>query len=210
MSALIAALEWRYATQKFDPTKKITPAERSILLESARLAPSSFGLQPWKCIVVQNPETRQAIRQAAWGQAQITEASDLFVFCTKTTLDAAYIDHFVELTAEIQGRPVTEFTKLQQTIRGVIASRSASELFIWNSRQTYIAVGMLLAAAASHRIDVSPMEGFKIPEVDAILGLSTEHLTASVLCAVGHRLPTDPAALVKKVRFPFNELITYR
>jgi nitroreductase len=210
MSQALQALTWRYATQKFDPAKKLTAEQLSTLLESARLAPSSFGLQPWKFVVVQNPELRQKISAAAWNQAQVTEASDLIVLCAKTTLDETYVDRYMKLIADTRGISAENLGGLKAMIMGSVARRSPSEVTDWNKRQTYIALGTLLTAAALHGIDASPMEGFDPQQVDDILGLAQEGFTSAALCAVGFRNAHDPAAEHKKARFPLNEIVSYR
>lgn len=210
MHSIIDALSWRYATQQFDPSKKLAAADRELLLEATRLAPSSFGLQPWKLVVVQTPELREQIRAAAWNQAQVTDASDLIVLCTRTTLDEAYVDHYLELIATTRGLSIDKLDGLKKSILGSTAKRSANEVIEWNKRQTYIALGVLVTTAALHSIDASPMEGFDAQQVDGILGLTAENYTATALCALGYRHTSDPAAAQKKVRFPTNEIVAIK
>lgn len=210
MSQTIQALSWRYATKKFDSSKKLTAEQLSLLLESARLAPSSFGLQPWKFVVVQSPELRQKISVAAFGQPQVTEASDLIVLCSKVTLDEAYVDRYIKLVADTRGMTVETLNGLRAAILGSVAGRSADGVVEWNKRQTYIALGTLLTTAALHGIDASPMEGFNPTQVDEILGLAAEGFTSVALCAVGFRSADDKMAGQKKVRLPAETVISYR
>jgi nitroreductase len=210
MHSIIDALSWRYATQQFDPSKKLAAADRELLLEATRLAPSSFGLQPWKLVVVETPKLREQIRAAAWNQAQVTDASDVIVLCTRTTLDEAYVDHYLELIATTRSLTIDKLDGLKKMILGSVAHRSKHEVIEWNKRQTYIALGVLLSTAALHIIDASPMEGFDPLKVDEILGLTAEGYTATVLCALGYRHTNDPAATQKKVRLPIKEIIAIK
>lgn len=207
MSDVLKALSWRYATHKFDMTKKLSSEELSGLLEAARLAPSSFGLQPWKFVVVQNPELRKRLSAAAFNQPQVLEASDIIVLCSKTTLDETYVDRYAQLIAQTRNIPVEGLSGMKKMILGTVGSRTEQEIIDWNKRQTYIALGTLLMTAALQHIDASPMEGFNPVQVDEILGLPAKGFTAAVLCAVGHRSPEDPGATNAKVRFPANEVI---
>lgn len=210
MSDVLKALFWRYATQRFDPAKKLTTEELTTLLESARLAPSTFGLQPWKFIVVKNLELRARISAAAFNQPQVIEASDLIVFCSQTTVSEVSIDEYIQLIATTRNLTTDAFAGLKKTILGLTTQRSEKEIIEWNKHQTYIALGVFLTTAALHRIDASPMEGFNAALVDDILGLKNEGYTSTILCAVGFRSTEDPVADYKKVRFPFEKIISYR
>lgn len=200
MSNTLENLMWRYATKKYDTTKKLTDEQRHLIMEALRLAPSSFGLQPWKFVHVTNPETREKLKAAAWGQPQITDASDFFVLCSKTVLDDAYVEKYMESIATTRGITTESLAPFEQMVKGSIMARSE---FVaeWNARQVYIPLGFALATAAEHHIDTSPMEGFDAKQFDEILGLTEQGLASRVLLAVGFRAEDDDAQHYKKARF---------
>ncbi len=207
MQNILDALQWRYATKKFDPEKKLTDGQRHMLEEALRLSPSSFGLQPWKFIVVSDPEIRAKLREAAWDQPQITDASHLFVLAVKKNIDAAAVNAFVTSTAQIRNVAPETLSGLSDKSIGARTPDNARE---WASRQVYIALGILLAAAAGEGIDACPMEGFDPKRFDAILGLEALGVESRVLAAVGFRASDDPAAKIVKSRFAKDEVIVER
>lgn len=211
MSALIDAFSWRYATKKFDASKKISESDLADLTEAMRLAPSSYGIQPWKFIIVTDPAIRTALQAASWNQSQVTEASHLIVLCAKKTLTEADIDHMIEVTAQTHGMPTVEpLAAYKGMMMGSLKGKSPEELTIWNQKQVYIALGFLMAAAAEKKIDSCPMEGFDSAKYDEILGLSALGLTSTVVCPVGYRSSDDKNAAGKKVRFSTDEVIIKR
>jgi nitroreductase len=206
MSSYIDNLQWRYATKKFDPTKKLTQEQLDLLMSATRLSASSYGLQPYKVAVVTNPEMRKKIQEHAWGQSQIADASHLFIFCPYRTMDEAYVDHFVELVAKERGMTVESLKDYREMMVGSMKGRSPEQLAAWMKCQAYIAVGFLLSAAAENQIDACPMEGFDPTHVDVDLGIVEENLTSAVIVATGFRAADDATASYKKVRFPNEEL----
>lgn len=207
MTDLIKALNWRYATKKFDTSKKVSEADLNELLEAARLAPSSYGLQPWTFVVITNPELRKKLREHAWNQPQITDASHLIVLATRTDVDEEYVKHYVEEIARQRNVPVESLKAAQDMMTGDVKSRSKDAVVDWSKHQTYIALGFLLFAAAQKRIDACPMEGFDPAKFNEVLGLKERHLTATVLCAIGYRAGDDKAAQNVKVRFPKPDVV---
>lgn len=206
MTSIIKALEWRYATKKFDSTKKIPEAEIEELLEIARLAPSSYGLQPWKFVLVKNPAIRHKLRLASWNQAQVTDASHFIVLCARTDADPQFVKKYIKSIADTRQTQVESLKGFEEMINGSVATRSSEQLVDWNKRQVYIALGMLLEAAALKGIDTCPMEGFDSMQYDEILGLKDHNVTATVLLALGYR-GEDPTAKNAKVRFAKNEVV---
>jgi nitroreductase len=214
MKNIIESLEGRYATKKFDTTKKLTPTQLDMLLTAARLSPSSFGLQPWKFVVVTDTAVRAKLREAAWGQSQITDASALIVFCVRKNIDDALVDSYMQSIASTRNVPLDSLKGFADTIKGSIKSRgtpgteaakeSARE---WSTRQVYIALGVLLTTAAYLDIDACPMEGFDPQKFDDILGLAALGLESRVLAAVGFRSADDKSASMKKVRFLKEEVV---
>lgn len=205
--SIVEKLNWRYAVKKYDAEKKISDADWQILEESLMLAPSSYGIQPYKFIVITDPETRERLRPASYGQGQITDASHLVVFAYKKTLTADDIDRFVELIAATRGQDRASLLDYEAVMNGA-AKRAVAGGYIetWNSRQAYLALGFLLETAALLDIDATPMEGFDAEQFNEILGLTD--YSAVVVAAVGYRdAANDWLASLPKVRKPIEELI---
>lgn len=197
---ILDALHWRAAVQSFDPTKKISPTDLETILESGRLAPSSFGLEAWKFIVVENQALRQAIQEASYGQPRVTEASHLIVIARRTDVRQSIAAERIDRTAKIQGQPVESLTGFRQMLDGVIASKDDASLDRWIACQTYIPLGIMMETASLLGIDNAAMEGFDPQAVDTILGLGDQHLTATTLLALGYRSPADEWTKRPKVR----------
>ncbi len=204
----ITALNWRYATKEFDQTKKLSKEQFDMVTEALRLSASSYGLQPWKFIVVNTPALRAQIREAAWGQAQITDASHLIVLTVVQNVVDAYVDRYVQSVAHTRGMTVDMLTGYADMMKGAIAGKGgADRVKDWSSRQVYIALGTALTALAVEGIDACPMEGFDPVKVDAILGLGKLGLESRALLAVGFRSAGDKTAAYKKARFAKEEVV---
>lgn len=204
---LLTTLNWRYATKQFDADKKIDEDTMRTLTEALRLSPSSFGLQPWKFIVISNSELKAALRPHSWDQAQITDCSHLVVLCTKKSLTPEYVEHYIETIAQTRKVATTNLEDYKQMMLGSIAQRNVQE---WNTKQVYISNGFLLLAAAELGIDACPMEGFAANEYDEVLGLTGTDFTSSVVTALGYRSSADSYAMLPKVRFSAKEVIEIR
>jgi len=201
------ALQRRYATKKFDPARRI-PAEAWELLEQTLiLTPSSFGLQPWQFLIVENPAVREELRAVSWGQSQITDASHLVVFTARTTLDEEDVSRWIDRVAEVQATPLEALAPLQSIIKGFIHPMSPEARQAWNIRQVYIALGQFMAAAAVLGIDTCPLEGIDPAGYDRVLGLENTGYATAVGCAVGYRAEDDRYANLPKVRYPHERLI---
>ncbi len=203
---LVESLKWRYATKKFESSKKISKENLEYLKEAVSLIPSSYGLQPYKVLVIENPAIRGKLREAAWGQPQLTEASQIFLFCNYTAMEPEKIDEFLKMGAAINNYDAASTKEYGDMMKGQMASMTSEQIINWTSKQTYIALGSLLAAASELRIDSCPMEGFDKAKFDEILGLKAKGLTASVIGAVGYRSAEDIHQFQKKVRKPISEL----
>jgi nitroreductase len=203
---LVSQLEWRYATKRFDPTKKI-PQEIWSTLECALvLSPSSYGLQPWKFVVASDPSLRTRLRAAAWNQPQVEEASHFVVFAARRQMTAADIDRHVDRIVAVRGVPRASLDPLREKLMTNVVARSTSGE--WAARQTYLALGTLLTSAALLQIDACPMEGLAPDQFDEILGL-TDHRTLAA-CALGYRHPEDKNAKLAKVRFAPEDVFIRR
>lgn len=207
MKNILDAMKWRYSVNKFDATKILTNEQINGLLEAMVLAPSSYGLQPWKFIVVTNPEVRAKLQGAGYGQAKIVDASHLIVLAVNKNINDELTDTYIKSVAETRGMAVEDLKDYADMIKGAISRMSDVERVEWATRQAYIALGVLIASAAVEGIDVGPMEGFDTRKFDEILGLDEMGLVSKVAAAVGFRSLEDPAAQYKKVRFPANQVV---
>ncbi len=206
---LMQALNWRYATKTFDASKKVSDDVFANLMEAARLAPSSYGLELWKFVVVDNAELRAKIREVAWNQGQVTDASHLVVLCRQATATADDVEKFVKYTAEVRGMDVSALDGYKQMMLGAVAGMDEDKKANWMGKQVYLALGFLLAAAAEAGVDACPMEGFDPTKVDEILGLDKMGLKSVVLCPVGYRSAEDKYGMAKKVRKPASEVVVH-
>lgn len=209
-TTLIDALNWRYATKSFDASRKIPADTLDALLDSLVLAPSSFGLQPWKFIVVEDPELRSRLRAESWNQTQLTDASQIIVFTARETLDAGDIDEHLAHTATVRGIDTATLEPLRQMMTGFTAGRPDEDLFGWNSRQVYIALGQLMTSAALLEIDSCPLEGLSAAAYDEILGLTGTGYRTVCACAIGYRAEDDKYAVTPKVRYPRERVVEVR
>ena len=206
---LLASLRWRYATKQFDVSRKIPAETWAALEESLVLTPSSFGLQPWKFLIVETPAVRAKLLPDSWNQAQVTEASHFVVLTARTDLTTADIDAWVTRLSEIQGRPADALAPMKGMIVGFAETMSEEERHAWNVRQVYIALGQLMASAAALGIDACPMEGISKSAYDRILGLENSGYATVVACALGYRADTDKYATAPKARFDASRVIQH-
>lgn len=207
--ALLAALNWRYAVKKFDPAKKVPDATWRALEQSLVLSPSSFGLQPWRFVVVSDPTLREQLVAASWNQTQIKDASHLVVFAIKKGLNAADVDRFIARTAEVRSAPAASLDGYAQMIKGFV-TKPGFDVDSWSARQLYIAVGQFLAACAVVGVDACPMEGISPPDYNRILGLDALGLSTFCAVPVGYRAADDKYAALPKVRFVAEDMILRR
>jgi nitroreductase len=209
-SELTHALQWRYATKAFD-AKKIIPSETiDALIDAARLSPSSFGLQPWKFIIVETKELREQLRAQSWNQPQVTDASHLIVLAAKESITQADIQEWINCLAITQQTPIDQLAPLQGMIQQFTAAMSAEEIAQWNTRQVYIALGQLMTAAAVIGVDTCPLEGISATSYDQILGLEGSGYRTRVACALGYRSELDKYASAPKARFAAEKIIQRR
>jgi nitroreductase len=205
---VIAQLQWRYAVKKFDPTQKIAPDVWNVLEQSLVLSPSSFGLQPWKFFVVDNPELRQQLLEHSWNQPQVTEASHLVVLAIKKEMTDADVDRYVQDMSNTRNVPIDGLAGLTKMIKGFMANPNKGFTTAeWATRQVYIAIGQFMASAAMLGVDTCPMEGFNPAKYDEILGLSAMGYASVLVCPAGYRAADDKYAVMPKVRFPQSEMV---
>lgn len=203
---LLDALHWRYATKKMNG-QKVEESVVNEIIEAIRLTPSSFGLQPYSLFVITDPELKKQLLAASWNQSQIVDCSHLLVFANWTTVTTEQIEGFIADVAEQRNIPIESLNDYKKMVVNTVSSKSKEELSVWTSKQTYIALGFGLIAAAIAGIDSTPMEGFMPSKYNEILQLTDKGLNASVILPIGFRDENDKYALVQKVRRPSKHFI---
>ncbi len=208
MSNFLEHQNWRYATKKFDPTKKITTSNLDFLKAAMQLSASSYGLQPYQILIVEDPAVRQQLLAAAYGQSQITDAACIIVFANKTNLNQNDVDQYLQNMSVVRNIALEKLQDYGNFMKAAIQRQSPEESEIWTAKQAYIALANLLHAAAELKIDVTPMEGFDATQFNEILNLTSQNLNATVIAAIGYRHTEDHTQHLAKVRKPTNELFT--
>tara|TARA_B100000949_G_C14256245_1_gene440599 strand:+ start:220 stop:852 length:633 start_codon:yes stop_codon:yes gene_type:complete len=205
---LLDKLNWRYATKAMNG-KTVDEDKIDRILEAARLAPTSSGLQPFEIIVITNNDIKGQIKPVAWDQSVITDSSHLLVFAAWDTYTAERINQVFDMTNSVRGYENEGFENYRQMLLNTYPQKDAEENFIHASKQAYIAFGLAVAAAAYEGVDASPMEGFDPDAVDKILGLREKGLRSAVLLPLGYRdEDNDWLANQVKVRKPKEQLVT--
>lgn len=209
--SLLSALRWRYATKKFDATRTIPSETWSTLEQAMILSPSSFGLQPWKFIVITDPALKAQLVPASWGQSQPKDCSHLVVFTVRKGLNHEDVDRYLQCSSAITGRPLEALAGYRSVVTGYVDHATAKgTLDDWSTRQVYIALGQFMASAALIGVDTCPLEGIDPAKYDEILGLKDSGHATVVGCAAGYRSPEDGYGRAPKVRFAASELIVRR
>ena len=207
---LFEKLNWRYATKKMNPEKKVSDDKVERIIEAARLAPTSSGLQPFEIIVVTDPDVRAKIRAAAWDQAQITDGSHLLVFAAWDNYTEDRINAMFDHVNEERGGTNEGWEAYRQKLLAGYVPRDAEVNYQHAARQAYIGMGLALTAAAFEAVDSTPMEGFDPDQVDEILGLRARGLRSVTLMPLGYRdAENDWLANLKKVRRPKEEFVSF-
>ncbi|NDP19732.1 MAG: NAD(P)H-dependent oxidoreductase [Paludibacter sp.] len=206
---LIEKLNWRYATKRMNGTK--VPQEKvEKILEAVRLAPTSFGLQPFKVIVVEDAALRERIYNEACKQPQIKEASHVLLFAASKNIDEQQVNDYIQLIATTRGIKVESLNDFKAMFGGVI-SGSEERNFAWTARQAYIAFGVGIVAAAMEDVDATPMEGFNAEAMDKVLGLTDKNLSVVNILALGYRDElNDQLSKTPKVRKSKELLFDFR
>lgn len=202
---LIENLKWRYATKKYDTTKKVSEDDLQQIKEAIRLSPSSYGLQAFKILDIKDKDIREKLKLASYWQPQITEASHLLVFCGYADVNDGHIDEYLNLKADTQGFDVELLKEFRNFMKVFIEGRKSGKQ-VWTAKQTYIALSNAIAACAELKIDSTPMEGFEAEKYNEILGLSSKGLKADVLLAIGYRSDEDKTKYDVKIRKPMESL----
>ena len=208
---LLTQLQWRYATKKFDPAKSISAADWSTLEQALILAPTSYGMQPYKFLTLTDPALRAQLVPFSWGQTQPVDCSHYVVFAARAQNTEADVDHYIARMAAVRGTTPEALAGFKKVLMGDVVNGARGQMALeWAARQAYIALGTFMTAAALIGIDTCPMEGFEPPKYDEILGLPAQGFRAVVACAAGYRSAEDKYAALNKVRLPETELLDRR
>ena len=206
MSTYNQNLKWRYATKKFDPTKKIAEQDIELLKEAIQLSASSYGLQPYKVLIISDPEIKAKLKVTANGQAQLEDASHVVVFANLSDLSEKHVASYIDNISRTRGLEIQQLEGFSSLMNSVVGGLSEDAREVWAAKQTYIALGNLLSAAADLKIDSCPMEGFDADKFAEILNLKQLNLTPSVIAPIGYRSTEDTTQHYGKVRKPEEEL----
>lgn len=209
MSNYLESLNWRYATKKFDSQKQISEEDLNTLLEAIRLSPSSYGLQPYHIYIIKDMDLREKLKAASWGQSQITDASHLIVFANNTSFDTDLIDNYLTNVSETRDIELNNLQPYGDFMKSKLIDLPDNIKETWTARQTYLALGNLLSAAADLKIDTCPMEGFEAETYNELLGIKDKGLNTSVVAAIGYRSEEDDTQHYKKVRQSKELLFTH-
>ena len=207
-AALLSQLRWRYATKKFDPARQIPEQDWLALEEALILTPSSYGLQPWKFVVITDPAVKAQLPAISWTQKQVVDSSHTVVFARRLDLTEEYIDRYLSRIAQVRGGTVEGLAGFRKMLLGSLVPPPADfNLQHWAALQCYIALGNFMTSAALLGIDTCPMEGIVPEKYDALLGLPAKGYATVVVGCAGYRAADDKYASVPKVRFQREDLI---
>lgn len=207
MNNILDALEWRYAVKKFDDKASLTEQQILEVKNAFNLSASSYGLQPYKMIVVQNPDLKEKLVPASYGQKQISQSAALLVFAVRTDFGMDYIDQYFEDMSVKRQIPLENLEGYKNFMKGSFANKSQEEIWSWSVKQVYLTMGHMLASLAAMKIDACPMEGIDPNAYDKILDLEAKQLKTIVAMPIGVRATDDATASALKVRKDLSEII---
>lgn len=204
---VLEKLKWRYATKKFDPTKKLGETQLQVLKEAFNLTATSYGLQPIKLLIIADDSLKQRLVEHSWGQRQVADASHLLVFCIINDIDEQYVINYFERVKNIRNTPDEILKPFRSFLTNDFNNKTSEEIKTWATKQAYLAMGNLLTVCALEGIDSCPMEGITPEKYDEVLQLPQKGLNAVLAMPVGFRAQDDMFANFKKVRKDLSESI---
>lgn len=207
MMNIIDSLRWRYATKKFDDTRTLTSDQVDQLLDAGNLAASSYGLQPFKLVVIHDQDLQEKLVPASYSQNQVAEASHVIVIAIRTDIDVDYISRYTAFMEQERGLPEGALDEYKQMMLATVGKFSSEEMEKWSAKQAYIVLGTLLAAAAAMEIDTCPMEGFVPAKYDEVLRLGELNLKSALVLPIGYRAADDQNQFAKKIRQPIEDFV---
>jgi len=203
---MIKALRWRYAVKRF-ANEAIDEADVHQLLAATRLSASSYGMQPYRLLVVRSPDIRHELLAHSLGQEKVAQCSHLIVFAAQTNIGDDTVEKYVNQVSAVRNVPTSELTGMSDHFKAALMAMTPQQRQEWAHQQAYIALGTFLTCAATMEIDCCPMTGFERNGFDKVLGLADRNLTTTAICPIGKRHPDDASAHAKKVRFDMDELV---
>ena len=206
MTNIIDALNWRYATKKFDDTKMVSSKDMETIKEALRLTPSSFGLQPWKFVIIKNKDIQKTLVEHSWNQNQVAEASHVIVMCRKNTLDESFVQDYIDDMIITTWAPAESLEWYKGMMNGFLSNMDEEAKALWANKQIYIALGNIMTVLAEMWIDACPMEWFIAPKYDEILELWPKDLSSVLVLPVWYRASDDEHIERKKTRFSQEDL----
>ncbi|MFD1613495.1 NAD(P)H-dependent oxidoreductase [Gelatiniphilus marinus] len=203
----IKQLQWRYATKKFDPQKKLTQKKLNILKQAFNLTATSYGLQTISLLIIENKDIRATLVAHSYNQKQVLEASHLMVICIQDNIKTTDVNNLYHNIKTIRNTPETILEPYRKDLLEMLNNMSVKQRQQWSTNQAYIALGNLMTVCAIENIDSCPMEGFVSKQYDNILKLPQKGLKSVLLLPVGYRAENDMFSTLKKVRKPIKETI---
>ena len=204
---ILKKLEWRYATKKFDATKKVSSKKITILKEAFNLTATSYGLQPLKLVVISNPKIIKDFVPLSYNQGQVGNASHIFVICIENSIDAKFIKKYFDLVNKTRNTSRDILKSYEDYLIDNFSKKTDEEITIWAAKQAYLTMGNLLTVCAVEEIDACPIEGFQPDQYDSYLNLSAKGLQSVLVMAVVHRSVDDAFSELKKVRRGVDEIV---
>ena len=203
----INALQWRYATKKFDAEKKLSSEKIELLKKAFNLTPTSYGLQPLRLVVISDQDLKNKLFEHSFKQIQVKTASHILVICTENVVDSKFINRNFELQKEIRETSDEILNPFREFLINDFNQKSQDQIKNWTVNQAYLALGNLLTVCAAEKIDACPMEGFDKKAYDDTLNLKSKNISSSLVLPIGFRAKDDAFADFKKVRRPLSETI---
>ena len=206
---IIDSLNWRYATKKFDSSRKLSLEQVNVLKDAFNLTASSYGLQPIKLVVISNQELKNKLLESSMNQQQVVQCSHLLVICVETEIDEAYIETYFKRVIDIRQTPPDILESFKKSIINEFNDMSNSSILSWSKNQAYLALGNLLTVCSVEGIDSCPMEGFSPEKYDDILDLKSKNLKSVLVLPIGYRSKDDKFSSLEKVRKDVSDNTIY-
>lgn len=204
---IIENLNWRYATKKFDETKKVSEEKLTILKQAFNFTPTSYGIQTMKVIIISDQAVKKKMVDLCYGQEQVKSASHVLVICIQDEVNETDVDEYFDNVVKIRNTSEEILSKYREELKGFIRSKTKEEIQYWCINQVYIALGNLMTVCAVEGIDSCPMEGFIPEKVDELLGLEKYKLKSVLLLPIGYRAVDDMFSKLQKVRKDISETV---
>lgn len=207
MKNIIDALEWRYAVKKFNEEALLSEQQLDAVKKAFNLSASSYGLQPYKLVMLQNKALQERLLPHSYNQKQVVQAAAVLVFCIRKDIDSSYIDGYFGLIASARGQSPESLDGYKNFMKSTLVGKTPAEMSLWATNQVYLNMGTLLTACAAMEIDSCPMEGFSPAGYNQVLELDKMGLEAVLVMPIGIRASDDSVAILKKVRKPLEEAV---